>query len=523
MNLLENEQQIERSKKTKTIMTVIIVCIILLMILSIIIIYMIQDIQKNTTKLTIDTKQILSFSSDLFLFEDDAIYVSIRDFAELVGYKGYNGDYTSEGLTKGYIRNDYEEASYSLNSTKLYKKLLDSNDNEYYNLKKPVKIQNNKLYMDLEGAQIATTCSIAYNEKNKQFTVYTLPYLVTIYTQAFTDAAIDGEDADYSNQKALLYNMVIVRAMDANNNAIGNYGVKSGDGVEIIGTKYKSIKFIESTGEFIVTTDSGKMGILSSTGTTKIQPAYDEIKQIDKNLDLYLVKNNNKYGVINQNGDVVIYLEYDQIGIDTTQFESNNIKNQYLLFDNCIPVQRDKKWGFFDKTGKQIVALKYDEIGCVIGTQEGTSSQNLLIIPEYEAIVVGNVTTNGKKYGLINSLGEELITCVLDSIYSVTSSGQDTYWMEQIKSNEVTVRRDIIEWLQQNGKQKPVKETEEDPNAVGDNTIENTTPTLDDETNTNAQIGNTRSNGYYYSYTVKYNRLNKLNGKIEKCKKHFKM
>ena len=107
----------------------------------------------------------------------------------------------------------------------------------------------------------------------------------------------------------------------------------------------------------------------------------------------------------------------------------------------------------FDKTGKQIVALKYDEIGCVIGTQEGTSSQNLLIIPEYEAIVVGNVTTNGKKHGLINSLGEELITCVLDSIYSVTSSGQDTYWMEQIKSNEVTVRRDIIEWLQQNGKQ----------------------------------------------------------------------
>lgn len=490
MDLLENEQQVEKNKKTKIVMIVIVVCIILLIALSAVIMYMIQDVQKNTTKLTIDTKAISSFSSDLFLFEDNTIYVSIRDFAELVGYRGYNGDYTSEGLTKGYIQNDYEESSYTLNSNKLYKKLLDSNDNEYYNLEKSVIIQNNKLYMSIDGVKIATNCSIQYDEVNKQFTIYTLPYLVSVYAQAFKDAAIIGEDVDFSNQKALLYNMVVVRTLDAEGNLTGNYGVKNNEGQEIIGAKYKSIKFIESTGEFIVTTENNKMGTLSLTGATKIPIAYDEIKQIDKNLNLYLVKNNNKYGVINQSGNVVIYLEYDQIGVDTTQFESNNIKNQYLLFDNCIPVQRDKKWGFFDKTGKQIVGLKYDEIGCVVGTQEGTSSQNLLIIPEYEAIVVGNETKNGKKYGLVNSLGEELIGCVLDTIYSVTTSGQDTYWMEQIKSEEVTVRRDVIEWLQQNGKQKPVRQEEN----VNTNTVENNTTTNTIEntmTNTNTTVTNT--------------------------------
>lgn len=486
MNLLENEQQMQKNKKTKIIMIVIIVCIILLIALSAVIMYMIQDVQKNTTKLTIDTKAISSFSSDLFLFEDDTIYVSIRDFAELVGYRGYNGDYTSEGLTKGYIRNDYEEASYTLNSNKLYKKLLDSNDNEYYNLEKSVRIQNNKLYMSIDGVKIATNCSIQYDDANKQFTVYTLPYLVSVYAQTFKDAAIIGEDVDFSNQKALLYNIVIVRTLDEEGNPTGNYGVKNSEGQEIIGTKYKSIKFIESTGEFIVATENNKMGTLSLTGATKIPIAYDEIKQIDKNLNLYMVKNNNKYGVINQSGNVVIYLEYDKIGVDTTQFESNNIKNQYLLFDNCIPVQRDKKWGFFDKTGKQIIGLKYDEIGCVVGTQEGTSSQNLLIIPEYEAIVVGNETKNGKKYGLVNSLGEELIKCVLDTIYSVTTSGQDTYWMEQIKE-EVTVRRDVIEWLQQNGKQKPVKR-EENANA-NTNTMENSTAT-NTTGNTNTVVTN---------------------------------
>lgn len=498
MNLLENEQQIKKNKKTKIIMSVIIVCIILLLCLSAGIIYMMYDLQKNTIKLSIDKKTISKFASDMFIFEDDTIYISIRNFAELVGYKGYNGDYTSEGLTKGYIQNGYEEASYTLNSNKLYKKLLNSNDNEYYNIEKPVKIQNNKLYMSVEGMKIATNCSISYDDTNKQFTVYTLPYLAQLYTEAFTDYAIGDEKADFSNQKALLYNMVVVKDTASKDTNNAKYGVKSAKGKEIIGAKYKSIKFIESTQEFIVTTDDGKMGILSAAGTTKIVPSYDEIKQIDKNLNLYLVKSNNKYGVINQNGNIVIYLEYDQIGIDTTQFASNNIKNQYLLFDNCIPVKRDKKWGFFDKTGKQIVPLKYSGVGCVVGTQEGNSNQNLLIIPEYEAIVVATEKDNHKKYGLVNSLGEELIPCVLDSLYSVRTSGQDTYYMMQ-NTNIV----EVIGWLERHGKPKPTQKSEEseNTNTVGDNTIANevqnntTTNTVtNSQADTNTQSTNTTNN-----------------------------
>lgn len=483
MNLLENEQQVQKSKKTKIIMIIIIVCIIILIALSAAIMYMIQNVQKNTTKLSINGKQISNFASDLFLFEDSTIYISIRDFAEMVGYKGYNGDYTSETLAKGYIQNDYEEASYTLNSNKIYKKLLDgSNDNEYYDIERAVKIQNNKLYMSIDGVKIATNTSIEYQEESKQFTVYTLPSLISLYAQKYKDAAIMEEGVDYSNQKALLYGMVITRQLDAEKNLTGNYGVKNAQGQEIIGLKYKSIKFLESTGEFIVTTENNKMGTISATGATKIPIAYDEIKQIDKNLNLYLVKNNNKYGVINQKGNVVIYLEYDQIGVDTTQFEGNDIKNQYLLFDNCIPVKRDNKWGFFDKTGKQIVQLKYDEIGCVVGTQDRTSSQNLLVIPEYEAIVVGSETKNGKKYGLVNSLGETLIDCVLDTVYSITTSGQNTYWMEQIKSETVTAKFDVIEWLQKNGKQKPIRN--EATNTIGNEEATNTTETNTTGTNT---------------------------------------
>lgn len=492
MNLLENEEQIRKNKNTKIIMGIIIACIVVLMILGAVVLLQIQNVQKNMIKLSIDEKSISKISDSLFLIEDDTVYVSIRDFAELVGYKGYNGDYTSEGLSKGYIQNDNEEASYTLNSNKLYKKILETNDNEYYTLDKPVKIQNDKLYMDLSGVQIATNCAISYDTNNKKFTVYTLPYLVKLYTQKFLDSDLAEESADFSNKKALLYNMVVVRSLDADGKPTGNYGVKSADGTEIIGTKYKSLKFLESTSEFIVETENGKMGILSSKGATKIAPAYDEIKQIDKNLNLYLVKNNNKYGVINQQGNVIIYTEYDQIGVDTTQFESNNIKNQYLLFDYCIPVLRDKKWGFFDKTGKQIVENKYDEIGCVIGTQEGTSNQNLLIIPDYEAIVVGatDAQNNNKKYGLVNSRGEILIGCVLDKLYSVRTSGQDIYYMEQIKNEQTTVRRNVIEWLQQNGKQKPSSSTDnntENNNNANTNANANTVTSSQGQTSTQNQ------------------------------------
>ena len=488
MNLLENEEQVKKSNSTKIIMGIIIVCIVILMVLGGVILFQIQNVQKNMVKLTIDAKSISKISDSLFLIKDDTVYVSIRDFAELVGYKGYNGDYVSESQSKGYIQNNYEEASYTLNSNKLYKKLLSTNDNEYFTLDETVKIQNNKLYMSLQGVQIATNCIINYDASNKKFTVYTLPYLVNSYSQKFTDTDLADERAEFSNKKAILYSMIVVRGLDADKKPTGNYGVKSIDGSEIIGTKYKSLKFVESTGDFIVETENGKMGILSSKGATRISPAYDEIKQIDKDLNLYLVKNNNKYGVINQNGNVIIYTEYDQIGVDTTQFESNDIKNQYLLFDNCIPVLRDKKWGFFDKTGKRIVENKYDEIGCVIGTQAGTSNQNLLIIPDYEAIVVGAYTekNSNKKYGLVNSRGQELIGCVLDKLYSVRTSGQDIYYMEQVKDEKTTVRRNVIEWLQQNGKPKPNENTNNN-NADNSNTEENTV-TTQNQTSTQGQI-----------------------------------
>ena len=436
MNLLENnEEQIEKARKTRMIMTIIIVLIVILLLACGIILYAMNDIQKGMLKVSIDGKSQSNITSDLFLFEDDNIYVSIKDFAKLVGYEGITGDHKSNDSTKCYIYNEYEEASFELNSKRIYKNLANSTDNEYYNLEEPVKMKNNKLYATLEGMQIASNTVISYRKEDNQFTIYTLPYLTTFYTGKINNAVITGKDADFSNQKAVRYDLVVVR------NEAGKYGVYGTDKTEKIGTKYLGIKFVETTQDFIITTDDNKMGIISKDGRTKIEPNYDSIKQIDKDLNYYLVENNKKQGIVDQMGNIVIHLEYSKIGVDIAQFENNDIKNQYLLFDNCIPVQRDKKWGIFDKTGKQILPVEYDGLGCIAGTQASTAVKNLLIIPKYECIVV----LKDEKFGLINSLGKELIPCRLDSIYVETISGEDTYYLIDSEHGKMDVIVDYLE------------------------------------------------------------------------------
>ena len=421
MNLIENEEMIEKNNKAKKIMIIIVVLIILLLIVCGALLYLINIQERNTLKLNVDGKNT-SFASDMFVIENEKVYIKIKDFGKMMGYEPYNGELKtkySEDTTNCYIDGVSESASYSLNSNTMYKKVDLNEDYEYFELEEPVRLINNELYTTIEGMQIGTNSMIQYDTNNNQITVYSLDYIVSSYANTFANAAIIDEESDFNNKKALRYDLVVV--MNENE----HYGVVNSQGQEIIGTKYASISFKEDSQEFTVTTDDGKMGILSTDGTTKIEPNYDEIKQISKERNYYLVSNNEKYGVINHNGNIVIHLEYDQIGVDESRFSSNGIESPYILFDNCIPVEQNDKWGIFDINGNLIVPVQYDEIGCVGGTNSDRVSNNVLVIPQYEAIVLGRED----KYTIVSSLGREYVPLILDSVYSVTTAGEDSYYM----------------------------------------------------------------------------------------------
>ena len=487
MNLIENEEINKKSKKSKTIMAIIITFIILLIILSGVLLYMIYTVQKNTLKLTVDNKNT-SFESDLFVIDGEKLYINIKDFAILMGYETHNSEYKdrySEDTTKCYISNINENSSYLLNSNTIYKKATNNEEYEYFELEEPVKLINDQLYVIKEGMELGTNSIITYDNENNKISVISLQNIITQYSSKFQNSAIGDEKADFNNQKALRYDLVVVKNTDE------HYGVYNSKGQEIIGTKYTSIKFKEDSKEFTVTTDEGKMGILSIDGTTKIEPNYDEIKQISKDLNYYLVSNNKKYGIINQNGNIVVYLEYSQIGIDESKFPSNDIENPYILFDNCIPVKRDNKWGILDINGKQILPLEYDEIGCIAGTQNDKSNNNVLIIPQYEAIVVGKE----KKYSIVNSLGEVYVPMVLNSVYSITTSGEDKFYMtftisveENGKKVDKVETYDVEEYFtkQNIGKVQDIGDNNIPENTITNNVNENgTTNEISNEIQTN--------------------------------------
>ena len=173
MNLLENEEMIQKKKKTKTIMIIIVSLIALLLIICGILLFLILKAEKETLKLSIDNSS-KSFSSDLFVIEDGKVYVAIKDFASLMGYTAYNGDYKtkySEDTTKCYISNTNETASYSLNSSTMYKKATINEDYEYFTIDEPVRLINNKLYVIASGMALGTNSIIQYNSDNNKISV----------------------------------------------------------------------------------------------------------------------------------------------------------------------------------------------------------------------------------------------------------------------------------------------------------------------------------------------------------------
>ena len=494
--------------KAKKMMRIIGIVLVLLLLVVIGLIALIYYMQSTQLKVYVDAKSNSKMKSIFIFDQDNNLYIPIRAFAEYVGYGSGNGDYKqyAEDITKCYVESRNEIASFSLGSNKIYKIIQDgNNDYEYYEINEPIKMFNNQLYTTIEGAQIAFNISMSYNQEQNQINIYTLPYLVSWYTTKFQNAGIADRNASFSNQKALLYNMLIIK------NENGSYGVQTLDGQEVLGTKYANIKFVESAKEFIVTTMESKVGIMSYDAKIKIAPEYDAIKQIDKDSGLYLATKNKKHGVVNSSGSIVLYLEYDQIGVNSNQYMSNKIKNQYLLYNKCIPAKKNGTWELFDKTGKNIVGTgtTYQDLGCSVGgSKNDKNSNSVLLVPQYEGIVV----RKNNVYGLIDSDGKSLLPIALQSIYSITSEGEETYymlynnqlmnvidyikkWVRPEKNPETNIEDDDTNTENTNNEQT-TQNTQN--NEITDNTTQTSTNVVENSTqtsgNTTGNITNTNSN-----------------------------
>ena len=336
---LYDEDDIKKGKKGKKVVTsLLIISVILLIVLGIVMVLVPKNIEIKTT-LTLDGKPVTIPEGLFYTSEDGTSYISIRDFATLIGYEYYRGEYNdkyTESNNKCYVQNANEATSFILGSGLVYK--TEPNDElkyEYYTLSKPVISKNNKLYASIDAINVAFNCMLKQNVEQKTINVYTLSYLYDFYekslknnygyTLSTTETVIDGREEkqvqkiqSFTNQKALAYGMAVV-------NKNNKFGVISTSGETIIGTKYDNINFVEERQEFIVTSDE-KLGLLSSTGQTQINLEYDSLKLLDGMDDYYLVKQNSKYGIVRADEETVVPIELDDISYNIV----NNKKIYYL-------------------------------------------------------------------------------------------------------------------------------------------------------------------------------------------------
>lgn len=434
--------------KKKKIMIIGGAAVIGVIVIMMIVVAIISSINNQKNNLYIDGVGSKLNTSILYIGENNVPYVCVEKIAPKLAYEFYNGEYGtgSEDKTHCYVKNSNEIALLEMDSNLVYKTLTSDESSTFDTYKMSYKVQrtNDMLYISLPTMQKVFNVKYTYNAEKNSLSISTLPALYQKYNTQVKNDNYYGVSEDFSNQKALVEDMVVVITKDKKMGVISTKDKSS-----IIGTKYPNITYSEGMGEFIAQ-QNNKYGVLvassQSEATVKVAFEYDSLKLIDNSIGLYLVENNRKYGVLDKTGKILINLEYDKIGIENPKlFPTDNIKNSYVLYDNCIPVKQGDKWGMFDVTGKNLFGKieKYG-FGCIASTSQ--TSQNVLLIPAsegMEGIVVSTKTeTNKIKYGIVDTNGVYRTSDRFDSIYKVTSGGQTDYNM--LFGNTIYTVRELV-------------------------------------------------------------------------------
>ena len=468
MNLIDENFEPKKTDNSKKMARLILVLMVILIIAIISIFMAIVYMKDRVLKLYINGNLNEQVKSMMLVESDGEIYFPIKEIAPYLGYESFSGEYTdkSEDASKCYIQSEDEIANFALNSNKIYKLSINNTANyDYFYTSKPVKAVNGKLYATTDAIEEAFNISFTYDSNKQRIYIYTMPYLINVYSTRVLDYGYEAISENFTNKKTVLNDMLVVTKNEGK-----IYAVIDVKGNIVIEPKYDYIEYLPNSGDFLVQSNN-KVGIISANKETKIQIMYDSLELIDKDTGLYLAKIDNKYGVIDSKGNIKIYIEYDQIGIDSTNFKQNDIKNGYLLDNGMIPARKDKLWGAFDKNGNKILEFEYDSFGYIASNNK--DAINLLMIPEYNVMVA----SKNKKYTLINSVGEELCYPVLDDVYMRISSGKKYYYMN-FSDNTVNVE----EFLDQRGvKVTSDKETNKNNNVTDENVIEEDNTIIENE------------------------------------------
>ena len=437
MNLIGEEFVPPKQEKTKKTSKMLLIAIAVVFVLIVIIIILISSLKTEPLKVTLDGASNSDVKA-LLKFEEEGVYVPIKDIAPFLQYAAYSGDYTtkSEDNNKCYVEIDEEAAVFTAESDKIEKINKKTNESSYYDIDEPVQLIDGKLYTTPDGISKAFNVYFNYDVKKKKVTIQTLQYIINGYRDQAIKLGFDDISTDFNDSKAALDDLVIVKKSKS-----GLYNMNTEK--EILEAKYDEIKYLPYTNEFLITSN-GYKGIKDASGNDILKMQYEEIEQISNDLNLYVVKKDGKYGIVDNTEENIIPPVLDKIGMDIKKYAKNNVKNKYVLLDKFVPVMKNSKWALFTIEGKQLTNLKYESFGCPISNSTNSDALGVLVIPDYN-MVVG---LRDKKYYLIDENGKELGNGLgFDKIYMEIELDNTTYYVS--RNGATAVAGKIIDRLLQ--------------------------------------------------------------------------
>lgn len=451
MNLEESDvfkQQLERNDRgKKSVLVSIIFCTLLVVLLFILMRYIIY-IDSITEKLYLDDKKI-SIPNNLYIEKDDDLYFNVKALGSLLGYTYTVGEYGeyNEKTDSCYLQNSFEIVALTAGANK-YTKYIEitpkamindvvitaKNDNGYnesFYIEKPVIIENDMLYVSKDYVSTMFNVRLELNDEYVK-KIYTLGFLSNYSKNVVSGLGFTEISGVYENIRALVSGYIILGDATEAKAQSENYGVITLTGDEVISKKYDEITFVQNTEHFYIKTEDGRVGIMDKEANNVIAPSdkFEEITLLNQENKIYLVRKGKEYGVVNGTGKIIIFPEQDEIGIDTKNFDSEDIENSCLLYNKCIPVKKDGNYGLYDLEGNIVLDCVYDGFGYI--SYENASSGNeesVLLIPSFVG-VNGIVVNFNDKYGIYDVNVGLTVPTVFDKIYSRTKNGEITYYAE---------------------------------------------------------------------------------------------
>lgn len=403
-------------------MTLLIGTIVVLIVITIAMFCLLVYLKGSILKITVNgvaTNEL----KDILIIEEDNVIVPIKTIAKYLGYEAHGGDYKTLDVdpTKSYVESEEQVTMFTAGSKEIQQIILESNSLQEITIDEEIVEKDEEFYTTIQGARKIFDIYFNYDREKNNIEIITLDQLYTNTLAYYVEKGFEEVEENFQNKKALLENMMILKT---SNNKYGVINVANGQ--MVLETQYENIEYIPKLSKFVVTGNELK-GIISKEKEMVLKIEYKDIKIIENendNTSYYLVTTtNNLMGLIDEDGKVIIHPEYNQIGYDVKNFSNNDIDNEYILFNQLIPVKQNNLWGVFDITGKRISDFEFPSLGCIT---KQANTYSVLQIPEYELLVVNS--QNGK-YDVIQRDGTKLFGFVLDSVYKTINSGKSYYYM----------------------------------------------------------------------------------------------